>query len=1104
MAGAVYFGCLNLGAQNMDQLKTVLPPSPTASSLGKYADWPVSLYTGVPSISIPLYEMKGRKASVPITLNYHASGIKVSEIASWVGLGFSLDAGGVITRTVRGLPDDLGGYLFIRNSYTNPGDLSSGNVTSPAVTDSAYTYGVANGMLDSEPDYFMLNAMGRSYRLMFLGNGTIVTLPESNIRVTCSDPTGVLEIGRWKVVLEDGTILWFGVTDDKMERVTNAQYGNPNYGVSTEVSAWYLAKLRTTDGEEVIFSYKTEAVEQSIGYSQTDFAGANSGSPPMMPKNSLYRANSSTRVLTKIETVSDSAVFTTSSRQDLTNGTKLTTIAVYSKFTGECVRKFQFVHSYSTAAGGNNFQSSTEYTKRLKLDTLKETSADGTVTKKWAFNYNTTPLPSRTSFAQDHWGYYNGATANSTLLPFHLSFDPVSTPFANREADSVAVLAEMLTKITYPTGGYSVFNYQSNQLNEMQNHYKDTTVHVSASSATYAFHIQEASIVSLQISGTFHDYSDYVIPTYASLVVKNSSNVTKGELYIKNADVVSGSGSAIKSTKVVLMAGDYTLTLGSLIPEIITSLSGDMSYKKFKGSFVSPRLTGGVRVKSIFDYDPISNQTIKRFFLYESPFEIHPIVLTDYAPTIFTRSYVCNTTEMTYDEHQYYARYSSLKTALGSIQGGPIGYGKVTTLYGDNGANGYTVSYFTNDYDLNVTDGTVLPYPPVTDRGWRRGLLREQREYTNADVLVKKVRNAYTFADPLTVKPFKASFKFTNFGSCIYFEFVSQVIQRAAYTVLTERISQNTVYETAYVKRQDGNYDSLATVQNFYYDTPGNIQSTRIEATNSKGQVVKTIKRTALEKTAINAATSLSGPASLAIDSLLAKNRVGEVIQVQEEVAGTLTKRMTTNYKIWSTNPGIVSPEYVMVQTGANAAESRISYSKYDVTGNIVTASKTGDMLTTYIWGYNNTLPIAEVKNAAANKVFHTSFEELTTNFSTDAITGRKSNTATYTVNIPSAGTYTLTYWKKPIGGSWALIQTTISANTSIGGGGFFVDEVRVLPVDAVMTTFAYDPSVGMTSTSDPNNRITYYSYDKLGRLEMVKDHDKNVVKRTTYHLKGQ
>ena len=100
-------------------LPEVIPPSPTAASLGEYGDIPVSTYTGIPNISIPLYQIQSRDLSLPISLSYHAGGVKVEEEASWVGLGWSLNAGGVITRSIRGL-DDLGPSGLCFRSFEFP------------------------------------------------------------------------------------------------------------------------------------------------------------------------------------------------------------------------------------------------------------------------------------------------------------------------------------------------------------------------------------------------------------------------------------------------------------------------------------------------------------------------------------------------------------------------------------------------------------------------------------------------------------------------------------------------------------------------------------------------------------------------------------------------------------------------------------------------------------------------------------------------------------------------------------------------------------------------------------------------------------------------
>lgn len=81
-------------------------PSPNVAALGLYGEIPVSKFTGMPDISVPLYEVPVGDLKLPFSLNYHAAGIRPDQHPGWVGMGWNLNTGGVVSRTVKGKPDD--------------------------------------------------------------------------------------------------------------------------------------------------------------------------------------------------------------------------------------------------------------------------------------------------------------------------------------------------------------------------------------------------------------------------------------------------------------------------------------------------------------------------------------------------------------------------------------------------------------------------------------------------------------------------------------------------------------------------------------------------------------------------------------------------------------------------------------------------------------------------------------------------------------------------------------------------------------------------------------------------------------------------------------
>ena len=81
--------------------------TPQTADFMKYGDIPVSLFTGRMNIEIPLYRIKDQDFDIPISLLYTADGFKPEKRSDFVGLDWTLIAGGCITREIYGAPDDF-------------------------------------------------------------------------------------------------------------------------------------------------------------------------------------------------------------------------------------------------------------------------------------------------------------------------------------------------------------------------------------------------------------------------------------------------------------------------------------------------------------------------------------------------------------------------------------------------------------------------------------------------------------------------------------------------------------------------------------------------------------------------------------------------------------------------------------------------------------------------------------------------------------------------------------------------------------------------------------------------------------------------------------
>lgn len=582
-------------------------PSPTAASLGKYGNIPVSLYTGTPNISIPLFEVKGRTLSVPIVLNYHASGVKVEEIAGWVGLGWALEVGGVITRTMRGLPDDS------QQGYYETGDqLDGSNWQSPSPP---YVDSLKSELADSEPDMFFFNFVGRSGTFVFGPNGVVRTVPYQKLRFNWEFGTGpqYREVTKWTITIEDGTRYIFEEREYTTDRPLTQTIIQSLQKIF--VSSWYLTKIESASGDDVItFTYANPAPtvthKAHTYFESTHFYVGACTFPGYSTVDNEYDIG-----LKRLQTITSafqSATFTTSQRNDALHPTtglpqeyKLDSFTVYAN--GVVQRKFVFQYHYFNFGQGD--------LQRLRLDAVKEKSASNDSLPAYKFDYNNSiALPARLSYSIDHWGYYNGKP-NADLIP---AYDDTSNnifiPGADREPDSTVVQAGILKKITYPTGGYTEFTYEAHDYG-----------FASTDTVKKDFGPWQAVEVGVNGSSGYQESTADVMigglsKTNVRLNVVMNPGDSNGCSLCDYVEVLTGSGQSMGlrysqsgNYYFVLQPGNYKLKAVAGVTSGSVSASGALNWQEVIAA--KTKLAGGLRIKRIKSHDGIdlSKDIIRKY-----------------------------------------------------------------------------------------------------------------------------------------------------------------------------------------------------------------------------------------------------------------------------------------------------------------------------------------------------------------------------------------------------------------------------------------------------------------------------------------------------------
>ena len=1121
LAGISLTFCINVLSQT--ELPIVIQPSPEAASLAKFVEIPVSHFNGTPNISIPLYEIVEGDIRIPITLSYHASGIKVSEDASWVGLGWSLSAGGEIIVDQRGKNDFAGtGYCRASVLPVAEGDFTNAriqilqsdlcNFTSEPGSSETFSQELMPNYYDGEPDIYLFNFLNYSgkflYRRQYLDGHHV-----NNVEIIDRQKINFIKDGNsFMAETPEGSIYDFS----KCELSYNASIYN-----STDLytTSYKLTNIQSPFGKEVTFKYKSseEAILQSPNISFVEAS---------LQYNSLKRKDAGTisnnylfgQYLDTISFSNGFVKFKTSSRDDIINGLKLDAIEVYQKQSNGLpvkIKTIRFNYDYFEGDGryGDFYERGLGFSglydpnysvekRKLRLRLLSIV-IDGEQT--YNFAYNEQPLPFKTSMAVDYWGYFNGAQGNNTLLPNGkdlAKFYELPVPFqlyrgANREPNERYMKAGILTSITYPTGGTTHFAFSAHEYNNFAD--KETTSPKNIGAFDFNVNNGVGAIDKLHSEEFTYDRSSMV---EFSIEIVSSDAYDEGECYVAVEKFNNTTG---EWTKVPDLTWDILYLIqyeeGQNYYRYGTNVQKTINPGKYRliakypdndrvvglryasiGALVLVKQNvgilkgGGLRIDTIKKVPVNGNEMTVTYSYIEGknlsiPFFTRFIdEYANIANTALLSEFVggCYLYSNDYGSMMY---SNMLVNYSNSANGSIVGYRNVTESY--SGKEGGKTEYVFKIAAENMPfPGNNLPGIPTPNR-LDIGLLESKTDYSydkESDKFypIRKITNNYGLQDKLLLWGYKSEYEPVVIICPEGTEKTGILggncgeLRLHFYPIRLARPALLSSTEVLYSKEGQ----PLSTWNQFEY--------------NSDGFLSRTISKNSKEEQILTETTYPSDYTSDCteewINSMKENYMLGVPVETLKKVNGYAAGGSYTKY---TAQNGLVLPQEIYqlkaapFQTIALSLDntcqqmSSLYYKtgeiEYYDNGNIKSVTKTDNYTTVYLWSYNNSYPIAKIENADYITV--------------EMVLGGLANVSAFGLKLwPTA----------------SEIQTYLAP--------LFTDPQLT---KSLVSTYTCKPLVGIVSETDPNGITTYYEYDDFGRLKLVKDTNGDIIKMYEYNYKS-
>ncbi len=1046
--------------------------SPEVAAFGKFVDMPVSRHTGIPDISIPIYNLRVGKLTVPIDLKYHLSGHRVDEVASQVGLGWTLGAGGVVTQDIQGLNDNLSNYGWLNSNIPIPqtGLMKEKFEVGENIFEGAQWYqfnvSIIDKQLDSQPDIFNYTLPTSSGKFYFSQAKQAYFMPFTNNAVSYQgNAAGFTSF----TITDDAGIAYYFSSREMIAYETASTCSDREWGEGAY--SYFLDKITSPTGEYIDFLYEpiTYSYKGQRSESRANRVEGNNGCPVILPCHSDITNFVSTVRVKEIKTsAGDRAVFTysTANRTDLPGTNALAKITIHN--SSRQLHAFDFNYSYFQASVTS---ADPTLNSRLKLLSLTKNG-----TETYRFDYNVTELPHRLSYRQDHWGYYNGTknSTTNTLLPIDLRNGFASGAY--RDTDPVYKTASVLEKIHYPTGGTTSFVTESNEIRYNGN--LSTTVQKNARTVPSS---QEMTIVPFSVSSSG---GNFTLQWRISNLVPNSSVILERQGAV--IGTYTGNSNGIISIN-TLQPGNYQIryTYMSDPSDLSTDFFNINWVENQLEEIAENRFTGGLRIKQII-FDPlIPNQAYTKNFVYNTKGTSWSSGKTIYDPYYVYFRYMNRQDGGAFAVCKYVQQSSSSVAPLTLLFGGSVAYNYVEEHVSSRQSTGYKSFAYMNEgvvptvpEDLTIT-GLKFPFAPRTINSWLNGVLTETNEYSylpsiNDYILKQKVE--YKYAQEIGNGANEHFVRGAKVGA-VYPRMIIDDTQYPYafgidyYYLYSSWFRPTEEKHTMY----DGETPTSKTML-YHYDNALHGQISRKQMQLSNGASFTSYTLYPQDYAAgtgfidqMRTRRLLSYPIETVDFQHTGTNYFatkGEVYQYNS--TGLLTDIYNLDLRqaiplasFKRSNMAIGNTSFTgSIQSFA--ADTRyilsLRFLSYDRFGNPVEIKKQEAPLTVYLWGYGGQYPIAKIENASYAEVL--------------GILGQAAITSLEALNVS---------------------ESTINTH---------IQNLRNTLTKSQVTTYTYSPLTGMKSMTDPRGQTEYYEYDGFQRLKEVLDFDRNVLTDYQYNYK--